>query len=100
MGKKAKRYHPQFKFRAVLDSFVKGNVGEVARRHQVNANQLSTWRKVFLDNGELVFKTGADDRVARLEKKIESLETLIGKKEVEINLLKKYLDHYAPLDGS
>lgn len=100
MGKKAKRYHPSFKFKAVLDSFIKDNVSEVARRYQINANQLSTWRKLFLDNGELVFKTGTDDRVAKLEKKIESLETLIGKKEVEINLLKKYLDFYAPLDGS
>lgn len=100
MGKKAKRYHPSFKFKVVLDSFVKGNVSQVARQYQVNANQLSTWRKRLVDNGELVFKTGADDQVAKLEKKIESLENLIGKKEIEINLLKKYLDFYAPLDGS
>jgi len=99
MSKKANSYHPNFKFKAVLDSFVKGNVSEVARTYQVNANQLSTWRKLFLDKGQFIFRTGKLDREKHLEKKLESLENLIGKKEIEINLLKKYLDFYAPQDG-
>lgn len=100
MGKKARGHHPSFKFKVVLDSYVKGNVIEVARHYQVNANQLSTWRRQFLDNGEAIFQTGKDKQVEKLKKKIESLENLIGKKEIEINLLKKYLDFYAPPDGN
>ena len=99
MSKKIKAYHPSFKFKAVLDSFVKGNVGEVARIYEVNPNQLSTWRRLFLDKGYLVFQTEKVDREEQLEKKLESLENLIGKKEIEINLLKKYLEFYAPQDG-
>ena len=98
--KKANRYHPSFKFRVVLESFVKGNVAEVARRFEVNANQLSTWRRQLMDKGSLVFQSGKVNQEKQLEKKLYQLENLIGKKEIEINLLRKYLDFYAPPDGS
>lgn len=99
MSKKAKSYHPSFKFKVVLDSFVSGNVSEVARKYDVNANQLSTWRKIFLEKGEYVFRSEVTNHEAQLEKKIGQLEQLIGKKEIEINLLKKYLDFYVPQNG-
>jgi len=98
-SKKANKYHPSFKFRVVLESFVRGNVAEVARKYEVNANQLSVWRRRFLDKGSLVFQSGKANREKQLEKKMNQLENLIGKKEIEINLLKKYLDFYAPQDG-
>ena len=97
--KKANRYHPSFKFRVVLESFVKGNVAEVARKYEVNANQLSAWRRQLVDKGSLIFQSGKVNREKQLEKKLGQLENLIGKKEIEINLLKKYLDFYAPQDG-
>jgi transposase-like protein len=100
MSKKARKYHPTFKFRVVLDSFVKGNVSEIARKYEVAANQLSTWRRKFLDSGHIVFQTEKSNKEKNLEKKVTSLENLIGKKEIEINLLKKYLDFYVPQNGS
>lgn len=99
MAKKAKKYHPSFKFKIVLDSFVKGNVSEVSRHYQVNPSQLSIWRRQFLDQGKRLFRSGKASQETKLKKKLESLENLIGKKEIEINLLKKYLDFYAPPDG-
>jgi transposase len=100
MSKKARKYHPSFKFKACLDSFVKGSVSEAARRYGIGANQLSTWRKQFMEKGHIAFQTEKANREKHLEKKLESLENLIGKKEIEMNLLKKYLDFYAPPDGS
>lgn len=100
MAKKVKAHHPTLKFKVVLDSFIKGNVSEIARKYNVNPNQISTWRRQLLDKGHLAFEDSKANREKQLEKKIESLENLIGKKEIEINLLKKYLDFYAPLDGS
>jgi len=99
MAKKAKVYHPSFKFKAVLESFIKGNVVEVAHKYGINPNQLSSWRKQFLERGQVVFQKEKASREKQLERRIESLENLIGKKEVEINLLKKYLDFYVPRDG-
>lgn len=99
MSKKANKYHPSFKFRVVLESFVKSNVAEVARKYEVNASQLSRWRSQFTEKGSLVFQSGKANREKKLERKISQLENLIGKKEIEISLLKKYLDFYAPPDG-
>ncbi len=98
-GTKPRRFHPSFKFRVVLDSFIKGSVSEIARQYEVGANQLSTWRKNFMDKGQVIFQSEKADREKYLEKKIDELEHLIGKKEVEINLLKKYLDFYVPQNG-
>lgn len=99
-SKKPNRYHPSFKFRVVLESFIKGNVAQIARKYEVNPNQLSTWRKQLMDKGSLVFVSDKANREKQLEKKMNQLENLIGRKEIEINLLKKYLDFYAPQDGS
>lgn len=99
MGKvRAKRHHPTFKFKIVLESFIEQNVAEVARKYDLNSNQLSNWRKQFLDRGHLIFQIDKTNREKRLENKITSLENLIGKKEIELSLLKNFLDYYAPKD--
>lgn len=59
---------------------------EIARKYEVNANQLSTWRKIFLEKGEYAFKNEITNHETQLEKQIGQLEQLIGKKEIEINL--------------
>lgn len=99
MGKRPKKHSSQFKFKVVLESFIKGNVAEVARQYGVHANQLSLWRKEFSENGYLAFEKDPSKVEKAARNKIEKLENLIGKKEVEISLLKNYLDFYAPLDG-
>jgi len=66
--KKIRQYHPAFKFRVVLESFVKGNVAGVARKYGINANQLSSWRRQLIDKGSLVFQSGKTNREKQLEK--------------------------------
>ena len=39
-------------------------------------------------------------REQELEKQIATLEQLLGKKELELHLFKKYLDFYAPRAGN
>lgn len=97
---KPKRHHPSFKFRVALDSFISGNVAETARKYEIGANQLSNWRRELNEKGHLAFDSKVNNREKQLEKRAESLENLVGKKELEINILKKYLDFYAPSDGS
>mgnify|MGYP000159063508 CR=1 FL=1 len=99
MAKKPKTYTPNFKFKVVMESMVKGNVAEVARQYQVHPNQLSSWRSYFNQNGHVIFERG-NDHEEKFKKKVMELENIIGKKEIEINILKKYLDFYAPLDGA
>lgn len=100
MAKRVKVHHSTFKLKVVLESFVKGNVSEVGRKYNINPNQISTWRRQLMDSGHLVFENSQVNQEKQFKKKIESLENLIGKKEVEISLLKNYLDFYVPPDGS
>ena len=98
MARKTKKYSASLKFKVTMESFVKGNVSEIARQYGVHPNQLSLWRKEFMENGHLAFEKNPEKVEKSYKTKIEKLENLIGKKEVEISLLKNYLDFYAPLD--
>jgi transposase len=100
MAKKLKTHAASFKFKVVLESFTTNNVAETARQYGIHANQLSTWRGYFLEQGPSIFQTDVTKREQELEKQIATLEQLLGKKELEIQLLKKYLDFYAPRAGS
>ncbi len=99
MGKRVKNHSPEFKFKVVLESFIKDNVAEVSRQYGINANQLSLWRKHFISQGHHAFQSESSKEEMKYRKKIEQLENMIGKKEVEISILKNYLDFYVPLDG-
>jgi transposase len=99
MGKKVKKHSAEFKFKVVLESFIKDNVTEVGRQYGINPNQLSLWRKEFVNQGHKAFEGGTSKGDTKYRKKIEQLENLIGKKEIEISILKNYLDFYVPLDG-
>jgi transposase len=100
MGKKKKVFTSSFKFKVVLESFIKGNVSQVARQYNIHPNLISNWRALFNKKGEMLFEEKNIDVESKYKKKITDLENLIGKKEVELNLLKGYLDFYAPLDGN
>jgi len=41
MGKKVKKHSLEFKFKVVLESYLKDNVAEVSRQYGINAHQLS-----------------------------------------------------------
>jgi hypothetical protein len=47
-----------------------------------------------LEKGKQVFETDTDKEKEDLKKKVAKLEQIIGKKEVELNLLKNFSDFY------
>lgn len=85
-----KRYTPKFKFQVILE-LLKGDKGsgQVAKAYGVHPNTIGTWKQIFLEKGSEVF--AKDGTVAEYERHIGELEQLIGKKEVEIALLKNFL---------
>ena len=92
MGKKdGRRYTAKFKFQVVLEALRSQKAdGEVARAYQVHPITLSKWKKEFLEKGAEVF--GGRDEVRAYEQKISKLERMLGQKEVELALLKNFLD--------
>lgn len=86
----AKRYPPRVKFQVVLEVLGgEKTPGQVARAYGVHPNSVSAWKRAFLEKGPEVF--AQDGTIAQYERRIAELERLIGKKEVEIALLKNFL---------
>jgi len=93
---KKKNYTPQFKFDRVLDALRdNSNVSEIARKYGLNANLIYIWRDQFIERGPNVFETAPDKALNESKNKIAKLEQMIGKKEVELNLLKNFSDFYS-----
>jgi transposase-like protein len=85
----AKRYSPKFKFQVVLEVLSgEKTPGQVAKAYGVHPNSVSAWRRDFLEKGPEIF--ARDGTVAEYERRIAELEQLIGKKEVELAVLKNF----------
>lgn len=85
-----KSYSPKFKFRVVMEALKSDKAdAEVARAYDVHPVTLSRWKSQLEENGPEVF--GTDDDIQAYESKIADLERMLGKKEVEIAMLKNFL---------
>lgn len=88
-NKFGKRYTPKLKFQAVLEVLEGKETGQVAKMYGVHPTSVTTWKQKILEKGPEIFS--AKSTVSEYEKKINKLEQLIGKKEVEIAFLKNFL---------
>lgn len=93
---KKKSYTPQFKLDRALDALRgNGNISEIARKYDLSANLLYLWRDQLIERGPQVFETTPDQVVNELKTKVARLEQMLGKKEVELGLLKNFSDFYS-----
>lgn len=85
-----KRYSPKLKFQVVLE-LLQGEktAGQIAKMYGVHPNSVNAWRRQFLEKGPEIFSQ--ESTVAEYERRLAELEQLLGKKEVEIALLKNFL---------
>jgi transposase-like protein len=85
-----KRYSAKLKFQVVLEALSgRKTPGQIAKMYGVHPNSVGLWKKVLLEHGSEVFER--ESRSDTREKRIADLEQLLGKKEVEIALLKNFL---------
>jgi transposase-like protein len=91
---KKKIYAPQFKFDRALETIKVNNLSEISRRYGINANVLLKWRNRLLELGNNLFAETPEKETKELKSKIAKLEQMLGKKEVELNLLKNFTDFY------
>ena len=90
ISKKPQRkvYSSTVKFQAVIEVIKGKSVGEVARLYGFHPTIFPSWKRRFEEKGPSIFEEGKTDEYQR---KIDDLTRLLGKKEIEIELLKKYL---------
>lgn len=87
--KKRGRWAADKKF-AVIQEWQQGTpLEEVCRRHGLNATQLHRWKRAMdrslRESGEMIPRS----QVAGLQKKIDELERALGRKALEVDVLKK-----------
>jgi len=93
MGVVSKRKHtPQFKFEVAMKAVSSCQMAEVARVYGVNTGQVSKWVSYLKAQGSSIFSTRPDTEKATLLTKVAKLEQIVGKKEVELSLMKNFLD--------
>ncbi len=98
--KTKKTYAAQFKLDRAVESLKGGNAAEIARKYDLNPNLLYIWRDQLLEHGAKLFETGPNQTINELRVKVSRLEQMLGKKEVELNLLKNFSDFYSSRNTS
>lgn len=91
---KRKSYTSQFKFDRSIEAIKRNNLSEVSRKYDVSVNLISNWKDRLLEQGAKIFETSPDQERNELKIKIAKLEQMLGRKEVELNLLKNFSDFY------
>jgi transposase len=92
--KTRKKHSSEFKFNRVIEAIKKGNMSEISRQYGIGVNVLSEWKTRLMTQGKTIFENAPDKEVKELKSKIAKLEQMIGKKEIEMNLLKNFSDFY------
>lgn len=87
----ARRTYPaKLKAQVVLEVLTgEKTPGQVAKAYGVHPNSVVLWKKRFVERAPELFAEG--ETVKEYERRIRDLEQLLGKKEVEIALLKNFL---------
>lgn len=91
MKKTRRKFSAAFKTKVVLEVLKeRQTISELAQQFELHPNQLSSWKKEFLENAEKAFSDENDrDLVKRSEKDKEELYKQIGQLKVENDWLKK-----------
>ena len=89
---KRRTFTPEFKAEVVFEvlSGTTSQVSEVCRRHNLNENQLSQWKRQLLENAPSLFAS-AEKQSSDAEKRIAHLEQLVGRMAVALDIQKKLL---------
>ncbi len=87
-----RRFTAEFKARVALDA-LRGDktIQEIAARHKVHPNQVSSWKRQALDGLGAVFSNGVDRARRDHESEVRDLHAKIGELTVERDFLARGL---------
>jgi transposase len=92
MKKSRRKFNPSFKAKVVIEALKeRSTIQQLAEKYSLHPNQITTWKKEFLENAELAFAGEKDENSTELEKTNEELYKQIGKLQVQNEWLKKKL---------
>ncbi len=86
---KRRRFTAKFKAEVVLEALRdESSQAELCRRHNLSENQVSTWKRQFLENAETFFESPEKHSDASVER-IAQLEQLVGRLTLALEIQKK-----------
>ena len=87
---KRRTFTPEFKAEVVLEVLSGAtSQAEVCRRHNLNENQLSQWKRQFLENAASLFDSTDKQSSEVSEARIAHLEQLVGRLTVALDIQKQ-----------
>ena len=93
MEKRTRRkFSADFKAKVVIEALKERDTVEtIARKYELHPNQITSWKKEFLEKAAAAFQNGSDasDEKKYLEEEKEKLYAQIGQLKVENDWLKK-----------
>lgn len=91
MKRSRRRFTAAFKAKVVLEALKeRETIQELSVRFELHPNQISMWKKEFLENADKAFSDeGGTEDVKALEKEKEDLYKQIGRLSMENEWLKK-----------
>ena len=89
---KRRKFTSAFKTKVVLEALKeRKTLAELAQTFEVTPQQISAWKRDFLDNADKVFEGKMKSRKEEADDLKDELLRVIGQQKVEINFLKKSL---------
>ena len=95
MEKRSRRkFSAEFKAKVAIEAIRERNsIEEIARKYELHPNQISIWKKEFLNKAALVFSSDEKNSTDKTQQEalMDKLYAQIGQQKVEIDWLKKKL---------
>ena len=90
-----RKFTAAFKSKVVIEALKERNtIEDLARKYELHPNQISLWKKEFLEKASAVFESESSRKENKRdqEEETEKLYARIGQLEMQNNWLKKKLD--------
>lgn len=93
MKRERRKFSASFKTKVVIEALQERlSLSELAQKHQLHPNQISSWKKDFLAKADLVFEGPDRKKEKKLEAEKEALFKELGEKEFQLSWYKNKLD--------
>jgi transposase len=91
MKRKRRNFTNSFKTKVVLEALKeRETIQQLAVKHEIHPNQITTWKKQFLDHADAAFaQDGNQDELQKTREQLDELYKQIGQMKVETDWLKK-----------
>jgi len=90
--KSRRKFTSKFKTQVVLEALSERfTLAQLAEKHQLHPNQISTWKNQFLQNAEMVFTKGIKTEQQKSDEEKDRLLKTIGELKVKNDFLRNAL---------